>query len=159
MVKAERWFEIQCDAGNAPDDPYYHGAFTVRRHILGEEKPEDFAAEAGRMDRHLPGPTPAEGVALLFGLKWACRARDSGEIFPDDPVVLFTDNMPVALKVEKGTTWGTHMEIWCALKEAKEELQKRGPVEVLPMPRHWNLADALTHENYPELSTWKVPEE
>ncbi len=156
LVPAPTWVQIYTDAGRG--EGAWWGAAVIYRHCYPPgAQPEPLEVLRGRIEPDYPGPTPAEGVAVVYALRWLEAARARGVVAADEPVTLMQDNQPVASKLGTGSRWGAFSGVWSALAALTHPLRQKGFLRVFWIRGGANEADAFARP-HSEAEIWTVPE-
>ena len=89
--------------------------------------------ERGNTPPEVKSITPAEGYAICRALEWLHRAERKGDIKPDLPVVVGSDNSAVATKLETQSERGKHRPIWQRLNRLLQPYRRAGRLFVEPV--------------------------
>ncbi len=155
-VPAPTWLQIYTDAGHG--EGAWWGAAVIYRHRYPPcAQPEPLAVLRGRIEPHYAGPTPAEGVAVVYALRWLEAARAQGIVAADEPVTLMQDNQAVASKLKTGSRWGAFSGVWSALAGLTHPLRQKCLLRVFWIRGGANVADAVARP-HSEAEIWTVPE-
>ncbi len=156
LVPAPTWVQIYTDAGRGKGA--WWGAAVIYRHRYPPSaQPEPLEVLRGCIEPDYPGPTPAEGVAAVYALRWLEAARARGDVKADEPVTLMQDNQAVASKLETGSRRGAFSGVWSALAALTHPLRQKGFLRVVWIRGSANEADAHARP-HSEAEIWTVPE-
>ncbi len=156
LVPAPTWLQIYTDAGYG--EGTWWGAAVIYRHRYPPgAQPEPLGVLRGRIEPGYPGPTPAEGVAVVYALRWLEAARAQGVVAADEPVTLMQDNQAVASKLKTGNRRGTFSGVWSALAALTHPLRHKRLLRVFWIPGSANEADAHA-QPHSEAEIWTVLE-
>ncbi len=147
-VPCQSYVELHFDAGRYHDT--WWGSLIGWKCRLGEDR-QRIVVEQGQIEGDFPGPTPPEGIAAIYALKWAQKHVKPGEV-----IVIVGDNQPVMSKLQNGSIQGRDREIWEELK-LQAELFKKGNrmLQVWTVRSYENEADHLAGQ-HPNAAVWKI---
>ena len=101
LVRTPTWVHIYTDAGRG--EGAWWGAAVIYRHCYPPgAQPEPLEVLRGCIEPDYPGPTPAEGVAVVYALRWLEAARAQGVVAADKPVTLMQDKDNILMVMKDG---------------------------------------------------------